>query len=119
MAELFIQYKTIWVGFKTVWSHSMAALNGALQKRGKSNAFVEKQAAKPRPEDHVEDFARPDQQVPAWVWMIGLVITLVVTCVIGAVQWKMNVGLSIFASILGFIFACKITSPPTTTLPPC
>lgn len=107
MAELFIQYKTIWLALKTVYTHSMGAINNLVKKRGKNSAFLEKHSAHQRPEDHVDDFARPDQQVPNWVWMVGLVVTLIITCVIGALQWKMNVGLSIFASILGFVFACK------------
>ena len=107
MAELFIQYKTIWLGLKTAYTHSMGGINDFLKKRGKSSAFLEKQSAHQLAEDHVEDFATPEQQVPMWLWMVGLLVTIVVTCVIGAVQWHMHVGLSIFASVLGFMFACK------------
>jgi len=105
MAELFIQYKTIWVGFKTAYTHSASGINELLKKRGKQSAYLEKQAAKTHSSDMAEDFASPDQQVPTWIWAVGLIVTLVVTCVIAAVQWHMNVGLAIFASLLGFIFA--------------
>jgi len=111
MAELFIQYKTIWHALKTIYSHSMAGLNSLVVKRGKNSTFLEKQSAKPKTEDHVEDFATPQQQVPGWIWGPGIIVTVVVTCAIGAVQYDMNVGLNILASILGFIFACKSTPP--------
>lgn len=119
MAELFIQYKTIGFAFKSVWTQSCKGINNMLVKRGKNNAFLEKQAAKPRSEDHVEDFATQDQQVPNWVWMGGLVLTIVVTIIIGHVQWHMHAGLSIFASLLGFIFAflCIQCSGATDTNP--
>ncbi|KAI6927901.1 oligopeptide transporter [Hortaea werneckii] len=119
MAELFIQYKTIWLGLKTAYTHGMGGINNMLKKRGQNSAFLEKQSARQLAEDHVEDFATREQQVPDWVWMLGLVVTIVVTCVIGAVQWKMHVGLSIFASILGFMFAflCIQCSGATDTNP--
>ncbi|KAI7714845.1 oligopeptide transporter [Hortaea werneckii] len=119
MAELFIQYKTIWLGLKTAYTHGMGGINNMLKKRGQNSAFLEKQSARQLAEDHVEDFATREQQVPDWLWMLGLVVTIVVTCVIGAVQWKMHVGLSIFASILGFMFAflCIQCSGATDTNP--
>ena len=113
MAELFIQYKTIWHAFKTIYTHAMGGINNVMKKRGKNSAFLEKQSAKPVTEDHVEDFATPEQQVPGWLWGTGIIVTLVVTCAIGAVQYDMNVGLNILASLLGFIFACEFRTAPT------
>ncbi|KAI7408315.1 hypothetical protein KC328_g27 [Hortaea werneckii] len=80
MAELFIQYKTIWLGLKTAYTHGMGGINNMLKKRGQNSAFLEKQSARQLAEDHVEDFATREQQVPDWLWMVGLVVTIVVTC---------------------------------------
>lgn len=98
MAELFIQYKTIWHALRTSYSHIMGGVNGLLKKRGVNNAFFEKQSSHQAPEDHVEDFATPEQQVNGWVWSIGLVVTLVITCVIAHVQYDMNAGIAILVS---------------------
>jgi len=119
MAELFIQYKTIWIGVKTAWRQSMKGIHGVMSKRGKAPAFMEKYAINERRADHVEDFATPDQQVPVWVWAPGIIITVVVTCIICAVQFGMNVGMAIFACVLGFIFAflCIQCSGVTDTNP--
>nr|OQO25539.1 hypothetical protein B0A51_06577 [Rachicladosporium sp. CCFEE 5018] len=119
MAELFIQYKTIFFGFKTAYTNIMGGINGQLKKRGKNVAFFEKQSAHQSREGHVEDFATPEQQVNGWLWSIGLIVTLVVTCIIAAVQFQMNVGISILASVLGFLFAflCIQCSGATDTTP--
>ncbi|OQO03253.1 hypothetical protein B0A48_11509 [Cryoendolithus antarcticus] len=73
MAELFIQYRTIFFGFKTAYANIMGGINGQLKKRGKNVAFFEKQSAHQSREDHVEDFATPEQQVNGWLWSIGLI----------------------------------------------
>lgn len=105
MAELFIQYRTIYIGFRSAWSHSMAGLNNMALKRGKNIPFLAKHSVAQKSEDHVEDFATSEQQVPIWVWTLGLLATVVVLCIIGALQWQMNVGVSILACILGFVFS--------------
>lgn len=105
MAELFIQYKVIWFAFKSIFHHSCAGVNSILVRRGKSNSFFEKHGAEIHSEDIVEDPARPEDQVKDWMWMSGLLATIVTAMIICHFQWEMNPGLTLLACILGFLFA--------------
>jgi uncharacterized oligopeptide transporter (OPT) family protein len=105
MAELFIQYKTIWMGCKTAWAASVGGINTQMQKRGKNVPFLVKHSLQTKNEDEVPDIAGPEEQVPMWQWALGLVVTLVITIIIGQLQWTMNAGMSILACILGAIFS--------------
>ncbi|KAF4547607.1 OPT oligopeptide transporter-like protein 2 [Elsinoe fawcettii] len=106
LAEFFVQYKVIWRGLVSAWRGIAGSLASAAAKRGKSSAFLEKHSqAAHSTGNEVKDFALPKDQVRTWEWALGTVVTLVVTCIIGAVQFDMNVGMSILACILAFMFA--------------
>ncbi|KAG8631230.1 hypothetical protein KVT40_000370 [Elsinoe batatas] len=106
LAEFFVQYKIIWRGLVSAWRAIADSLAAAAAKRGKPNAFLEKQSQTAHSTgNEVQDFALPQDQVRTWEWALGLVVTIVVTCIIGALQFDMNVGMSILASILAFMFA--------------
>lgn len=106
LIEFFIHFRVLWEGAKYAWRESAKSLNGQLLKRGKNNQFLEKQAAK-LDEDSglVEDFAPPEQQVPTWIWIVGSLIFMAVSCIVCELQFHMNAGLAILACILGLIFA--------------
>jgi uncharacterized oligopeptide transporter (OPT) family protein len=106
MAELLVQYKVIWYGIKSVWRQSMGGINSSMQKRGKSNAWIAKHAEKTDEKaDVIEDPAPPEQQVRAWMWILGLIATVVLAIIVFHFQWGIHPGLSILACILGFIFS--------------
>jgi len=106
MTEFFIQYKVIWRGLKTAWRESCKGLLEFQQRRGKTSPFLEKHAKETTvDEDDVEDFALAKDQVRTWEWGLGLIVTLIITCVILGVQYDMNVGLSLLASFLAIVFA--------------
>ncbi|KFY17333.1 hypothetical protein V492_00743 [Pseudogymnoascus sp. VKM F-4246] len=119
LAELFIQYKVIWIAFKTVFRQVNVAIDEAARKRGKVIPFCARHAGTIDASDLVEDPFPPHQQVKDWMWMLGLVVTLVVSFVICHFQWQMNVGLTILACVLGFIFAflCIQIGAVTDTTP--
>ena len=106
MIELFIQYKAIGYACKAVWQQSMIGLNNVAQKRGKHVPFLVKQAEREikGSDDIVEDPARPEDQVPTWVWATGLVVSIVVMMIVGQFQWGMHPGYSILSLLLAFIF---------------
>jgi len=106
MAELLVQYKVIGYGFKTVWYQSCAAINEKLVAKGKTNAFFAKHGA-PRVKsgDEVEDPASPDEQVKHWMWILGLIVTVIVAIVIFHFQWEMHPGLTVLACLLAFLFS--------------
>lgn len=108
MAEFFVHWKVLYYGLKYAWHSSAAGINEFIAKRRQGNgvAFLEKQGRGKLDEDNlVEDFATPDQQVPTLLWTIGVVIVVVATCIIGELQFDMNAGLAILASIFAVIFA--------------
>lgn len=120
MAELFIQYKIIWYGLRTVWRGICSSINGVLVRRGKRVEYLEKQAADSNesPNNFVQDTARPEDQVQTWVWVVGLIVTIVVAMVIFDRLWGMNPGLTILACVLSFLFsflAIQISAVTDTT----
>jgi len=84
MVELFIQYKVIWYGIKVAGRGAAASVHAVLQKRGRTVAFLARQAEKEikAADDQVEDPALPHEQVPAWVWGCGLVGVIALTLAI-------------------------------------
>ncbi|KOS18185.1 Metal-nicotianamine transporter YSL2 [Escovopsis weberi] len=106
LIEFALHFRVIWDGVKYAVRNTAVSLNGMLQKSGKSNAFLEKQAAKLNEESSlIEDFAPPEQQVPMWLWITGSIVFLIVSCIVCHLQFHMNAGLGILACILGLIFA--------------
>lgn len=61
-------------------------------------------------EDHEDDDPCPvDQRVPRWMWASGVAVVVICTCLVLGLQYDMNVGLSILAVLLGFLFSCIAT----------
>lgn len=87
MAELFIQYKVIWFAFKSLYSQACVGLNAVAQRRGKNYAYLQKHAARENSKDVVEDFARPEDLVKDWMWMVGLLVTIILAMIICQLQW--------------------------------
>lgn len=106
MAELFVQYKVIWIGFKAIWHQSCVGINGMLQARGKNvNFFAKHAVVDEKRENIVEDPARPEDQVKNWIWIVGLIATIVIAILIFHFQWEMHPGLTILSCVLGFLFS--------------
>lgn len=106
LVEFVLHFKIIWTGLLMSMRRSAATLHTRLQAQGKTNAWVEKQAAKAVDQSElVQDFATPDQQVPVWIWVTGTIVFAIIGAVIVHVQYDMNAGLGILACILGFLFA--------------
>ncbi|KAH8897548.1 OPT superfamily oligopeptide transporter [Thozetella sp. PMI_491] len=106
MIELFIQWKAIWYAIRIVGQNIAVSVNGALQKRGKHVEFFAKRAERELKggETVAEDPARPEDQVPGWIWAIGLVISVVVMMIIGQFLWQIHPGFSLLSLFLSFIF---------------
>ncbi|KAL2126455.1 hypothetical protein VTI74DRAFT_878 [Chaetomium olivicolor] len=106
MAELFVQYKAIWSGVKSVWNQACASINDSMVKRGKSSAFFAKHGApQVKDENIVEDPFPPEEQVKNWMWGLGFLVTLVVAMIIFHFQWDTHPGLTILAILLAFLFS--------------
>ncbi|KAI1503296.1 OPT oligopeptide transporter protein-domain-containing protein [Biscogniauxia marginata] len=107
IAELFVQYKVIGFAFKSAWHKSCVGINNLIVKSGRRSNYFSKVAATElkASENIVEDPATPEQQVPMWLWVGGLIVSIAVAMVVFALQWGMNPGLTILACVLGFLFS--------------
>lgn len=106
LIEFFLHIRVVWDGALYGFRSMAGSLHATLEKRGKSNAFLEKQAARLNEDNSLlEDFATPDQQVPTWIWSIGTIVMVVVSMLVCHFQFDMNPGLAILACILGLMFA--------------
>lgn len=107
MAELAVQYKVIGYGGRVVWQKTCANIHSFMTKHGKHSKYFASHAEKEvkAANQMIEDPARPEDQVPMWMWVTGLIATIAVAMVIFAVQWGMNPGLTILACVLGFLFS--------------
>jgi hypothetical protein len=94
LAELFIQYKIIAFAFKSLFQSACSGLQTHAQKRGKSIAFLEKHASKHRNANVVEDPAKPEDQVRDWMWIVGLIVTIVIAMIICQLQWVCSTTIS-------------------------
>lgn len=107
IAELLVQYKVLGHAGKAVWKSLAGGLNQLTIKiKGQSNPWLENQATKYEDDpDMVADPAKPEDQVPMWQWMLGLVVSIVAGILIFQYQWGINPGLTILACLLGFLFS--------------
>lgn len=106
MTEFLLHFRVLWDGLKFAFHESAVSINNHLQKRGKTNKFLEKQAAKgPGDSILVEDFAPANQQVATWVWVVGTMAFAAVAMIVCHIQYDMNAGLALLACLLGIIFA--------------
>ncbi|KAA8914602.1 OPT oligopeptide transporter protein-domain-containing protein [Sphaerosporella brunnea] len=105
-AELGVQYRLIGFALKSVWKALAMGLNAVGTKIGRPSKFLERQQQFSQKDEHiVMDPAAPEDQVQLFQWGPPLIIVIIATCVVLGLQYHLNVGLSILAIVLGFIFA--------------
>ncbi|KAI8806868.1 OPT oligopeptide transporter protein-domain-containing protein [Cladochytrium replicatum] len=91
--ELFSNWRTIASGFKALGS----TVKGGIAKiSGKATTTEERVDEDPAPVNH---------RVPAWAWVGGLVLSVILSVVVLSVAFGVGVGESILAIICGFLFA--------------
>ncbi|TDZ37357.1 putative metal-nicotianamine transporter YSL5 [Colletotrichum spinosum] len=108
MAELIVHWKIIYYGFGAGWKSICTSVHHVASKRGRRLDFFARRAEAADPAEDanaVRDPARPDQQVATWVWVAGLLASVVFTIIVMALQWKVNPGVTILALFLAFIFS--------------
>ncbi|KAF1841384.1 oligopeptide transporter [Cucurbitaria berberidis CBS 394.84] len=70
-------------------------------------------------EDYVEDSATDDEQVKMWMWLPGLVLSIICICIVLKVEFDMPVGVSLLSLILTtfFSFVCTQCTGVTDITP--
>ncbi|TLD26101.1 oligopeptide transporter [Venturia nashicola] len=102
--ELLLQWKIIWFAFQAVGRGVGKGLVDMAKLAGKDLAWLRGKTAQPQT-DLVEDPASEDEQVKMWMWLPGLVATIISICVVLGVQYDMPVGMSLLSVFLAFFFS--------------
>ncbi|KAG8809316.1 hypothetical protein FRC17_003499 [Serendipita sp. 399] len=77
------------------------------------------QDTRPIEERPLDDPAPEHEQVPFWMWSIGLIASVALTLIVGKLSYGMDVGVGILALILAFIFSfIGVQSSGTTDVNP-
>ncbi|OLN87510.1 putative metal-nicotianamine transporter YSL7 [Colletotrichum chlorophyti] len=107
MAELAVHWRVIYLGFGAAWKSICLSIHEVASKRNKRIEFFAKraEAEEKLDENAIEDPATPAQQVPTWVWVAGLLASIVLAMIVMAVQWKVHPGITILALVLAFLFS--------------
>lgn len=106
LVEFLLHFRVLYDGAVYAFREGAVSVNTRLQARGKSNAWLEKHAARAADDSSlIEDFAPKEQQVPTWIWIVGTAAFFVVAAIICQLQFHMNAGLGILACVLGLVFA--------------
>jgi uncharacterized oligopeptide transporter (OPT) family protein len=116
IAEVLVQYKVIGTALKVGWRELRRTIakttrNQVQLKRSLAGIFTSSS----------EDLT--EQQIRWWMWLPGTVVFVVLTCLVLALQYQMDVGTSIIALIFGFILSfmaiqCQgaVDQQPTTAI---
>ncbi|SMQ56288.1 unnamed protein product [Zymoseptoria tritici ST99CH_3D1] len=102
--ELGLQYKVFVHVSKAIYRGTCAGMNKAMTKMGKPQPGLERRGHQ-ETTNLVEDFAEDSQLVKWWMWAPLLVLVVIMTCVVMAVQFDMPVGMSILSIFLAFFFS--------------
>lgn len=106
------RYWALWPGVLMMFAYSFAelAMNGPTLYRGARAGFMEIYSKITKKAMVIYDDAIPDpvskeDQTPILVWGLGLLASIVFTCLVCCLQFHMNLGNVILAIILAFIFS--------------
>lgn len=109
--EVAMNAPALWKGLKLVVASSARRLPSSRRfERTKADA----DAYLLRKDQEDDDPAPLNERVPKWMWASGVSLTMFFTCLVLGLQYDMNVGLSILAVILGFLFSCIATQSAAT-----
>jgi uncharacterized oligopeptide transporter (OPT) family protein len=103
--ELGLQYKVFVHVSKAIYRGSCAGINSALVKMGKASRPGLERRGQQEESHLVKDFAEDSQLVKWWMWAPVLVLVIIMTCVVMAVQFDMPVGMSLLSIFLAFFFS--------------
>ncbi|KAF2202187.1 oligopeptide transporter [Delitschia confertaspora ATCC 74209] len=102
--ELALQWRIIWFAFKAVYRAICAAIyNVGLKMKTELTFF--KQSGDRADDDMVQDSAEDHHLVKMWMWMPGLILSIICTCVVMGVEFDMPVGMSLLSVFLAFFFS--------------
>ncbi|KAF2476308.1 oligopeptide transporter [Lindgomyces ingoldianus] len=102
--ELALQYKVIYFAFKALYRGIATGIYALGHAMGKELGFFKK-VGEQAEEDWVEDSAQPHELVKMWMWLPGLILSIICICVVLGVEFDMPVGMSLLSVFLAFFFS--------------
>ncbi|KAF2488975.1 oligopeptide transporter [Lophium mytilinum] len=101
--ELLMQWKIIWYAFRAVYRGICNGIYAIGKAMKKDLAWFNK--GDQHEDDMVEDSAAPEDLVKMWMWLPGLVLSIICICVVLGVEFDMPVGMSLLSVFLAFFFS--------------
>ena len=86
--ELALQWRIFWFAFKALYRGIGSGIYAASRSMGKEITAL-KNFGTQSEEDYVEDSAAPEDQVKMWMWIPGLLLSIVCICVVLGVEFEM------------------------------
>jgi OPT oligopeptide transporter protein len=101
--DLLLQYKTFWVAFKAVGR----AIKNARGKKNTNPNIIAGQEEKEASEKDglVQDPADPSELPNPYIWMTGLLLSVIGMCLVMGKLFNMPVGMSLLSVFLAFFFS--------------
>jgi OPT family oligopeptide transporter len=100
--ELFMQWRILAFAGKAVFRGISNGIYTLSKAAGNELSGLKHEQAE---EDTVEDPAAPEDLVKMWMWMPGLLLSIIMICVVLGVEFGMPVGESLLAVFLAFFFS--------------
>lgn len=102
--ELFLQWKIILFAFQAVFRGICEGIYMTGKAAGKEFTWFQKKGERAN-EDMVPDSAADHELVKMWMWLPGLIVTIICICVVMGVEFDMPVGMSLLSVFLAFFFS--------------
>lgn len=108
--ELACQWRAFWLPAKAVWSNLLQLASSNLPFVIESRKFP-----KADQEDVVEDPASPEELVKTWMWLPGLLVTLVLACLVMKIQYGLPIRETCLTLLMAFLFSFLAVQATGTT----
>ncbi|KAL9064218.1 MAG: hypothetical protein Q9161_009012 [Pseudevernia consocians] len=116
LAELACQWRIFWLPAKAVWNKLSQLASSSFPSVIESKKF---QKADPGKSDAVEDPASPEDLVKTWMWLPGLLVTLILACLVMKIQYGLPIRETCLALLMAFLFSfLAIQATGTTDITP-
>ncbi|KAK0661553.1 putative oligopeptide transporter [Lasiodiplodia hormozganensis] len=102
--ELALQWRVFVYGFRAIYRGCCGGIYAIGRAAGKELGYFHERSEQEL-KDIVEDPALPSERVKTWMWLPGLVVTIIATCVVMGVEFDMPVGMSVLSVFLAFFFS--------------
>lgn len=93
-AELFVHYKSLTIGAKTAFRETKSTISKLQQRKVTSSSVF-----------GVSKLDGVDEKIRWWMWAPGTVILVILTCVILALQYQMDIATSVVSLLFGVLLS--------------